>query len=193
MGRKYSPDRPAFGCGWGVGGGGGGGEAWSVCFYTVGHSCWSTANVMKFGWNIVQDNLDKWRIQINIFSCFSIITYVVVLIRKHSIECLQDLFWCRNRNYSIYLEIWWRERLSDILNEWERAFFHCLLIAVFIIIISLNVGFEGWLHIVDLLMFCTMGKIFGRWHIEIFFPEKRIWHFMQINLHEMSNPVFWEK
>ena len=32
----------------------------------------------------------------------------------------------------------------------------------------------------------------------IFFPENRIWHFMQIvsigdNLHEMSNPVFWEK
>ena len=30
-----------------------------------------------------------------------------------------------------------------------------------------------------------------------FFPENRIWHFMQIvtigdNLHEMSNPVFWE-
>ena len=32
----------------------------------------------------------------------------------------------------------------------------------------------------------------------LFFPENRIWHFMQIvslgdNLHEMSNPVFWEK
>ena len=31
----------------------------------------------------------------------------------------------------------------------------------------------------------------------LFFPENRIWHFMQIvslgdNLHEMSNPVFWE-
>ena len=32
----------------------------------------------------------------------------------------------------------------------------------------------------------------------LFFPENRIWHSMQIvslgdNLHEMSNPVFWEK
>ena len=32
----------------------------------------------------------------------------------------------------------------------------------------------------------------------LFFPENKIWHFMQIvslgdNLHEMSNPVFWEK
>ena len=32
----------------------------------------------------------------------------------------------------------------------------------------------------------------------LFFPENRIWHFMQIvslgdNLHGMSNPVFWEK
>ena len=32
----------------------------------------------------------------------------------------------------------------------------------------------------------------------LFFPENRIWHFMQIvsigdNLHEMSNPVFWKK
>ena len=32
----------------------------------------------------------------------------------------------------------------------------------------------------------------------LFFPENRIWHFMQIvswgdNLHEMSNPVFWGK
>ena len=32
----------------------------------------------------------------------------------------------------------------------------------------------------------------------LFFPENRIWHFMQIDsigddLHEMSNPVFWEK
>ena len=37
----------------------------------------------------------------------------------------------------------------------------------------------------------------------LFFPQNRIWHYMQIvsfklfmnedNLHEMSNPVFWEK
>ena len=32
----------------------------------------------------------------------------------------------------------------------------------------------------------------------LFFLENRIWHFMQIvssgdNLHEMSNPVFWEE
>ena len=32
----------------------------------------------------------------------------------------------------------------------------------------------------------------------LFFPENRIWHFVQIvstgnNLHEMSKPVFWEK
>ena len=51
------------------------------------------------------------------------------------------------------------------------------------------------------LTLSTLGKIFSRRHFEIFFlffPENRIWHFMQIvslgdNLHEMSNPVFWEK
>ena len=45
------------------------------------------------------------------------------------------------------------------------------------------------------------GKIFSRWHIEIFFlfsPENRIWHFMQIfssgdTLHKISNPAFWKK
>ena len=31
----------------------------------------------------------------------------------------------------------------------------------------------------------------------LFFPENRLWHFMQIvswgeNLHEMSEPIFWE-
>ena len=30
----------------------------------------------------------------------------------------------------------------------------------------------------------------------LIFPEKNIWHFMQIvstgNLHEISNPIFWE-
>ena len=32
--------------------------------------------------------------------------------------------------------------------------------------------------------------------IFLFFPENRLWHFMQIvsyNLHEMPNPIFWEK
>ena len=34
--------------------------------------------------------------------------------------------------------------------------------------------------------------------VSLFFPENRIWHFMQIvsnedNLREMSKPVFWEK
>ena len=51
------------------------------------------------------------------------------------------------------------------------------------------------------LTLSTLGKIFSRRHFEIFFlffSENRIWHFMQIvsygdNLHEMSNPVFWEK
>ena len=52
-----------------------------------------------------------------------------------------------------------------------------------------------------MLTLSTLGKIFSRRHFEIFFlffSENRIWHFMQIvslgdNLHEMSNPVFWEK
>ena len=47
------------------------------------------------------------------------------------------------------------------------------------------------------LTLSTLGKIFSRQHIEIFFlfsPENRIGHFMQIvssgdNLHERSNPV----
>ena len=46
----------------------------------------------------------------------------------------------------------------------------------------------------------TLGKIFSRQHIEIFFlffPGNIIEHFMQTvsngdNLHEMSNPVFWK-
>ena len=45
-----------------------------------------------------------------------------------------------------------------------------------------------------------LGKYFSRRHFEIFFlsfPENKIWHFMQTvsngdNLHEISNPVFWE-
>ena len=46
-----------------------------------------------------------------------------------------------------------------------------------------------------------MGK-FGRRHLMIFlflffFPENRIWYFMQVvslgnNLHEIPNPAFWE-
>ena len=51
------------------------------------------------------------------------------------------------------------------------------------------------------LTLSTLGKIFSRWHIEIFFlffSEDRIWHFIQTilngdNLREISNPVFWEK
>ena len=51
------------------------------------------------------------------------------------------------------------------------------------------------------LTLSTLDKIFSRRHIEIiflFFPENQIWQFMQVvsigdNLHEMSNPVFWEK
>ena len=50
------------------------------------------------------------------------------------------------------------------------------------------------------LILITLGKIFSR-HIEIFFsffPENRIWHFMQIgsngdNLHEVSDPSFLGK
>ena len=48
----------------------------------------------------------------------------------------------------------------------------------------------------------TLGKIFSRQQQKIkkilFFPENKIWHFMQIvsggdNLQEMSDPVVWEK
>ena len=50
-----------------------------------------------------------------------------------------------------------------------------------------------------ILTLSTLGKKFSRRYIEVFFlffPENMIRHFMQINgdnLHEMSNPVFWEK
>ena len=44
------------------------------------------------------------------------------------------------------------------------------------------------------------GQIQHWWQtgdILLFFPENRIWHFMEIvsrdNLHEMSNPILWEK
>ena len=47
------------------------------------------------------------------------------------------------------------------------------------------------------LTLSTLGKIFSR-HFDflfLFFPGNRIWNFMQIvsNLHEMLNPVSWEK
>ena len=51
------------------------------------------------------------------------------------------------------------------------------------------------------LTLSTLGNIFSRQHTEFFFLfllEKKFLCFMQIfsigdNLHEMSNPVFWEK
>ena len=51
------------------------------------------------------------------------------------------------------------------------------------------------------LTFSTLGKKFSRLHFEIFFlffPENRIWHFMQIvsieeNLHKMSKSFFSRK
>ena len=55
-------------------------------------------------------------------------------------------------------------------------------------------------HVICLVS--TLGKIFSRKHTEIyflFFPDHKIWHFMQIvsnigdNLHKMSNAIFWEK
>ena len=64
----------------------------------------------------------------------------------------------------------------------------------------------------NILMLSTLGKNFSRHHLKIslIFPENRFWHFMHIvsnfprkqvltfhafclKLHEMSNPVFWEK
>ena len=51
------------------------------------------------------------------------------------------------------------------------------------------------------LTLSTLGKIFIKLHIEVFFlyfPENKVWHLVQIvyngdSKHEMSNPVFWEK
>ena len=62
-------------------------------------------------------------------------------------------------------------------------------------------GFQSFDFSWNLLTLSTLGKIFSRRYFEIFFlffPENRIWHFMQIvslgdNLHEMSYTVFWEK
>ena len=58
-----------------------------------------------------------------------------------------------------------------------------------------------FLFFADTLMLSTLGKFFSWQHFEIFFyfsPENKIRYFMQIvftrdNLHEVSNPVFWEK
>ena len=47
----------------------------------------------------------------------------------------------------------------------------------------------------DQRMIRTLGKIFSRWHTEIFsyfFAENNFWHFMQIVL-EMSKPFSGEK
>ena len=45
------------------------------------------------------------------------------------------------------------------------------------------------------LMLCMLGKYFSRRHffLNIFFPENRLWHYMQINLHETSKPGFCKK
>ena len=49
-----------------------------------------------------------------------------------------------------------------------------------------------------LLNILHTGYKFQQMNFEIFFPETTIWHFMHIvslgdNLHEVSNPIFWEK
>ena len=46
-------------------------------------------------------------------------------------------------------------------------------------------------------MLSMKDKNFSGQHFEFFFPEKKIWHYMQIvssgdNLHKISNPIFWE-
>ena len=48
------------------------------------------------------------------------------------------------------------------------------------------------------LTFSTLGKKFSRQYFKVFFlffPENKLWHFMQIvdNLHEMSKPFFLGK
>ena len=50
----------------------------------------------------------------------------------------------------------------------------------------------------DKLTFTILRANSAHNKLMIFFPENRIWHFMQIvsngdNLHEMSNSVLWEK
>ena len=60
---------------------------------------------------------------------------------------------------------------------------------------SLQKRKPGWLTFTTLWAFSADDKMMLFF---LFFPENRIWHFMQIvslgdNLHEMSNPVFWEK
>ena len=45
---------------------------------------------------------------------------------------------------------------------------------------------------------CMLGKIFSRWHFDIFFLENSIWQSVRIislgdNLHEVSDPIFKEK
>ena len=57
------------------------------------------------------------------------------------------------------------------------------------------------IDVTDTLTFTTLWAFLADGKLMIFFLfflENRIWHFMQIvssedNLHEMSNPVFWEK
>ena len=53
------------------------------------------------------------------------------------------------------------------------------------------------LCLIFLLMLCMLGKNFSRRYFEIYFlflPENRLWHLIKIvSLHEMSEPVFWEK
>ena len=81
--------------------------------------------------------------------------------------------------------IWSEDRLShtqkSVATDRQKPFSICILCTF-------------------LLMLSMLGKNFSRWQFEIFlfFPEKRLWQFMQMvswgdHLHGMSKPIFPEK
>ena len=82
---------------------------------------------------------------------------------------------------------------------WSDQYLHCLLLIQQFIDTSEGSKtdlFKIKDKYVKKLMLRMLGKNFSRRRFEIFFlffPENRIYHFLKINLHEISNPIFWEK
>ena len=108
-------------------------------------------------------------------------------------------------NLSWYKKCWWCKnslQLTAYIKKMTRPYNNTKLIKLMMNnvnkfhnqVTDLNLNFHSTIYAV----FCMLGKIFNRQDTEIFllfFPEYRVWHFMQIvsnedYLHEMPNPVF---
>ena len=88
-------------------------------------------------------------------------------------------FWKKQDKMHIKIVVCWIHLLQDKL------------------LLSLIIALPLCVIVISKLMLSLLGNNFSRQHIEIiflFFPESRIWHYMQSvsNLLEMSNHIFWK-